>query len=799
MNKKLLISILIGAGLLASCSSGSSSSSSAATPAFNVTGVQVGKMVGDNDGADFSTKITFTYNGTNTSSWKFGFYMPRSFNTLVSETQNYNPNLLMQICAVGSTEQCTTLQYQRESSITDADLSAGYTTVLAPATGFSLVNGQQYIISLLHNNQWNAGNYSAVPQNFFIISGSNIANNTPESSVYTLLDYNSAAVTAGVTEKMNSNWGNSNPAVSAANIVPSPVHYIPTGDSFTLTNGVVIHNLLAGADNTVANFMKEDLAKDLGIATSVDNASATTGILIRNISDPVLAEFFSDKPEGYLIDISSDGILIETQNNTGAFYALQSLRQLWNQSATIDGAEIADYPRFKYRGVLLDSARHFFSVAEIKSLIDIAATHKLNTLHMHFSDDEGFRIGLAGYNTIPALADSRGYGNNSMIGLMFLQGNLDKTNYTNISYPTVNTTYAGTYSEVELKSLISYANARGITIIPEIDMPGHARAMIKAFPQELVDPNDLSQYISVQGYSDDVLPVCTYTAGTSVGPQFTPLINNIVTKTAALFSQQKTLYAVNNEISVGGDEVSSGAWTNDSSCSGSWASLDALGKSHKFFQMLSEQNGNLKISGWQQYVQNDDVSLGSNIVPPANSGHVWVWNQGLSPWGGTDGESQAMELANSGYPTVLAYADQNYFDLAYTPDITEPGFTWAAAYLDTYSALSSAISASRTINGVTSAKQANILGLEGTLWSENLTNYNHMIYMALPKMAGLSEAAWSDTATTTENNQPNWQNLATRLGCGQTGFLAYLNKLYGVNYRGYPNGIALEAPNACQP
>lgn len=788
---KKIIGILIGAGLLAGCSSGNSSSSPT-TPAFNVTGVQVGKMTGDDAGADFSTKISFTYSGSTTSSWQFGFYMPRSFNKLVSATQNINPNLVMQICAAESATQCASLVYQRESSITSADLSAGYTTVLAPQSGFSLVSGQQYIISLLHNNQWSAGNYSAVPQNFFIISGNNIANNTPESSVYTLLDYDSAAVTTGVTEKMNSNWANSSSAATAINIIPSPVSYIAGGTSFMLADGLVIHNLLSGADNTVANFMKEDLAKDLGISASVDNAAATSGIVIKTISDSAL---INNNPEGYLINISGNAIVIEVLNNTGAFYALQSLRQLWNQSATLNGATIVDYPRFKYRGVLLDSSRHFFSVPEIESLIDIAATHKLNTLHMHFSDDEGFRIGLDGYNTIPTLADSRGYGNNSMIGLMFLQGNLDKTNYAGVTYPYVNTTYAGTYSEAELKSLISYANARGITIIPEIDMPGHARAMIKAFPQELVDPNDLSQYISVQGYSDDVLPVCTYTTGTSVGPQFTSLINNIVTKTAALFSQQKTLYALNNEISVGGDEVSSGAWSNDSSCSGSWATLDALGKSHKFFQMLSEQNGNLKISGWQQYVQNDDVSLGSNIVPPANSGHVWVWNQGISLWGGTDGESQAMELANSGYPTVLAYADQNYFDLAYTPDINEPGFTWAAAYLDTYSALSSAVSASRTINGVVPAKQTNILGVEGTLWSENLANYNHMIYMALPKMAGLSEAAWSSTAITTENNQPDWQNLATHLGCGQSGFLAYLNKLYGVIYRGYPKGIALEVPS----
>jgi hexosaminidase len=146
----------------------------------------------------------------------------------------------------------------------------------------------------------------------------------------------------------------------------------------------------------------------------------------------------------------------------------------------------------------------------------------------------------------------------------------------------------------------------------------------------------------------------------------------------------------------------------------------------------------------------------------------------------------------------LAYADKTYFDLAYSPSMYEPGFTWAAPNVDTYSALSMAQAASATQAKTTNSQ--NILGLEGELFSENLASYQHLLYMALPKMPGLAEAAWSPNYVTVNNQQLNWQSLATRLGCGESGFLAYLAKLYGVNYRGYPNGIAKEVPSGsiCQ-
>jgi hexosaminidase len=263
------------------------------------------------------------------------------------------------------------------------------------------------------------------------------------------------------------------------------------------------------------------------------------------------------------------------------------------------------------------------------------------------------------------------------------------------------------------------------------------------------------------------------------------LLDNVIGQTATLFNNQTTLYA-QNEVSVGGDEVSSGAWSQDSSCSGAWQNLSALEKSHKFFQLLAQNHGQSKISGWQQYVQNEDRTLGQNIVPALRAGHVWVWNTT------TGGIAQAQTLLQNNYPVVLAFADQEYFDLAYTPNVNEPGYYWAGRFLDTFAALNGALSASEVIGPLSNSPS--LQGIEGTLWSENLSNNTHMIYMALPKMAGLAEAAWSSSAVTTENNKTDWQDLARRLGCGQTGFLAYLNRIYSVQYRGYPHGIAREVP-----
>lgn len=785
MKKKLLVLVL---SALASMSYASQVEKSSLV----IDDIEVGKMDGDTLNSQFSMMVNFHNSSDDIAQWKIGFYMPRSFMSM--STQNINPDLEMQVCdASGS---CTNLRYVKANPITANDMSQGYFTVLEPMSSFTLKSKGRYYLRLAHSNQWTANNVSALPQSWFVISDDKQKDGIPkiytmatEVSQYSLLGYNQNQIDEQLNNYINSNWQNSlQVADNQISLVPLPVSATQNGmGDYTLpAKTLVIHNQL-NSDNSVANLWAGIIKQDWKIKKSVtvdNDSNASDGIIITTINDP---KIINNNPEGYRLTIASSGITIETLTATGAYYALQSLRQLSSQNQpTLPAVTITDYPRFKYRGILLDTARHYFSVAEIEKLIDVMASQKLNTLHIHFSDDEAFRLALPDYPSLATVGAQRGLGQN--VGSnMLLQNNLDTSNMTQQQYPVANTNYGGSYSPEDIKALVAYANANQVTVIPEIDLPGHARALIKALPNVMVDPNDSSQFASVQGYTDDVLPVCTYGTDISVGSQFTNTINDITTKITNMFNSQTTMYAINGEISVGGDEVSSHAWTNDTSCRNEWTNLTSLDKSHLFLQKLASNNPEIMMSGWQQAVQGDDVALGKNIIPAAQTGHIWVWNTS-----GT-GVKQAVNLANNNYPTVLAYADKTYFDLAYTPSMYEPGFTWAGSNNDTYNTLGMATMASKT--QVQSKNPQNIIGIEGTLWSENLPSFDHLMYMALPKMPALAEAAWSPNYITANKDQLNWKSLATRLGCGDSGFLTYLNKTYGVNYRGYPNGIAKETPD----
>lgn len=801
---KKVFYFLCAASALGACSNGSSGVTTVAPP--TITAINTGPLNGDFNQGLFSTYINFKSNET-INNWQFGFYVARTFYKYIdpdtAESQNSaNTEMTMQICQMPAGSPCAPLQYLKTQSVTQNDSSAGYTNILGIESGtFPLIAGQNYQVQIINSNQWSINNLSSAPQSLFFVVNGQVLNTPTESSIYNL-NINEQTNQAQIDSFNQLNWTtNTNLNSESSIIVPAPVNYALGSGNFALSSGMIIHNSLSN-DNTVATFLQQDLAKDLNISTSIDNSSsADNGIIIKTITNP---SDINNNPEGYQIIIGTNKITINAMTNAGAFYALQTLRQLWNvNQGTIAQATITDYPRFSYRGILLDSSRHFFSVAEVESLIDIASTHKLNTLHWHLSDDEGTRLDVGLGNVF----DSRGYGQ-SMNGMLFIQANLDPTNYLNQMYANVNSKYSGSYSNNDLQSIIKYANARNVVIIPEVDSPGHARALVKAFPKMLVDPNDHSQYFTNQGYTDDALPVCTYDTNITVGPQFTQGYNKLYNNLNKLFSGQTPLNPANfipNEISVGGDEVADQTWytPQDLSCEQNveFALLNSLEKEHLFFKKFAAKNPNLIISGWQQFIQSNGNNLGLNIVPPNQVGHVWIWNESAG------GVAQAVTLAQAGYPVVLDYSNDTYFDLAYTQSIYEPGFYWAG-YNNTYSALRSAVDATATINAIQVGSQGNIKGLEGTLWSENMPTYQHLMYMAVPKMSGLAEAAWSAQTTTSGSGAtaayPNWQSLANRLGCGNLtaaghyqGFLSYLYKIYGIHYRGYPNGINLEAPQAC--
>lgn len=755
--------------------------------------IQIGKMDGDLLDNQASIVINLKNNGKEVKTWQFGFYMPRSFATMAAS--GVNPELKMQICEAGG--GCVNLRYVKSADISQNDLSQGYLTILEPMETYPLQHKKSYYIKLAHSNFGVVKGVSELPQSLFLINKadakdypSKIYTINTELTNYEVIGYNQNQVSDDIINRTNQNWESSQilqdtqPAVS---IVPNPVNIMTGfGDKYVFpTKTLVIHNQF-NTDNSVAEFWSTVLKSDWKIKgnVTIDNdENATTGIMLQTMSDP---RSINNNPEGYRLMVDQDGIIIQALTTTGFYYGLQTLRQIsYRSGGTLPSVIITDYPRFKYRGVLLDVARHYFSVDEIKRVIDVMASQKLNTLHLHLSDDEAFRIALSDYPSLNSIGATRGLGL-SIGPNMLLQNNLDTANLTQYDYAVANTVYSGIYTALDIKTIVDYANQNQITVIPEIDIPGHARSLIKSLPNAMVDPDDNSQYISVQGYTDDVLPVCTYGTDISVGNQFTTTTNNIVTSIAQMFDNQTTIYANNNEISVGGDEVSHHAWSNSTSCRDEWSNLDALGKSHLFFAKLAESNPNLLISGWQQMVQTESVTLGQNVVPSTQTGHIWVWNPSVY------GIKQAAKLANSGYPTVLAYADKTYFDLKYTPELTEQGFSWAGKFNDTYNVLSSSNTANITLQQ--SQNPQNILGLEGALWSENIPSFDHLMYMALPKLPALAEASWSSQYSVTKNNQLNWQDFSRRLGCGDSGYLEYLHQVYGVNYRGYPNGIHKEIP-----
>ena len=736
-----------------------------AEASISVKHIIVGPQAGDKP-TNFSLTISLHNSGEDISEWKFGFYMPRTF----KRSPQSNPNLSMQICEVEEPKHCSGLNYQHPPFL-QPDLSTVFTTILAPSTSFTLHQGQSYVISLKHNSSRGPQNYSALPQSLFIITPTEVLPLATSHKSYLLTEYDAHLTRESIAQRLASNWSNSSTQLASTAIIPAPSHVSlnPASGNFILGNSLMLHDLSNNPAAQTALWL-EALHEDLGLNVTLDQMATTTGIVLQAVAA-------LPNPEAYQITISAQQILVTASTPAGFFYALQSLRQLWYQQQALSAMTISDAPRFSYRGILLDVARHYFTLAELKNFITQMAALKLNTLHLHLSDDEAFRLNLSAYPQLAHSASSRGLGQ-ALGPMAFPQSNL-----TNQQHPAqlaaANTVYGTSYSEDEIRQLLSYANRYQVTVIPEIDIPGHSRALIKALADSLYEINDLSSYA---GYGDNSLPVCTFASS----QPFSTTLTTIISQTAKLFNQQTTLYALNNEISLGGDEVFKGTWDEAPSCQVQpWKNLTSLQKEHYFFKLFTADPrlSDLKFSGWHELLltQNGAPQV---ALAPTQVGHSWVWGKSA------EALPKAVALANAGYPVVLDYSELLYFDMTYSAAFNEPGLYWASKFGDTYAALSSAQAASKTQELSKNPKQ--ILGLEGALWTDVIPSYEQLQYMALPKMAGLAEAAWSPATSS-----PQWHSLAGRLGCGQSGFLAYLAARYATPYRGYPNGIKLEAPQAC--
>ena len=521
-----------------------------------------------------------------------------------------------------------------------------------------------------------------------------------------------------------------NIAAQGINIIPKPASVEPGNGYFDLTKATTFSYTQQGIENSTS-FFNGYLKKYYGFNLPVKKMklSGPNKIILR-YSDQVALP-----AGGYILKVMPSGVEISAHDQTGVFYGIQSLIQLLptqvSASLSLPCATIIDSPRFAYRGLHLDCGRHFFSVDFIKQYIDFIALHKMNIFHWHLTEDQGWRIEIKKY---PLLTSVGGCRNGTIIGHKPGTGNDGEKE-------------CGYYTQDQIRDVVKYAADRYITIIPEIEMPGHASAAIAAYPQlscfpgesTLIDPTTPwagprtgKQVQQTWGVFPDVFAPTDYT--------FT-FLENVLDEVMNLFPSKY--------IHIGGDECPKTNWKRSAYC-----------------QQFMKEHGISDEEGLQSYfIQRIEKYVNSK-------GHAIIgWDEilegGLSPnatvmsWRGEKGGIAAAELHHQVIMSPTTYV---YFDYAQSKQ--EDSLT-----IGGYLPVESVYNYEPFSRELSPADAKYIIGAQANVWSEYMSNPRKVEYMIFPRLSALSEVLWCQP----ENK--NWDDFKIRL---QTQFKRY--DLWKVDY-----------------
>lgn len=441
------------------------------------------------------------------------------------------------------------------------------------------------------------------------------------------------------------------------------------------------------------------------------------------------------KAEGYLLQITKDKITIEARDKAGFFYAIISFMQLmdseiWRTKNSsikkknweIPVCTIEDYPRFEWRGMMLDTSRNFFSKDYIKKFIDRMAQIKLNRFHWHLTDDEGWRIEIKKYPLLTQIGAKRGPG-----------AKLPFSTYPAMR-GTKNKMQLGSYTQNDIQEIVAYAKARSIEILPEIDMPGHAKAAIVSYPNLLQDLQDKSNYRSVQKIHNN-----TVNPGIESTYEF---LENVIAELTTLFPF--------GYIHLGGDEIPSGAWKKS-------PAVYKLMQQKKLKNMKEVQNyfftrvdkilakHHRKMIAWQEVANTKSKLRSQNII--------MAWK---SP-------KDAKRITKQKQHVIMTPVQYLYFDQQYSRNKKEPGHTWSTPV------------STQKVYAFKPLRSRYIHGIQACLWSETLLNEKIADYLAWPRMFALAEVAW------TRQSKRNWETFKK---CVSTKGLDRLKK-QGIIYRSH--------------
>jgi len=388
--------------------------------------------------------------------------------------------------------------------------------------------------------------------------------------------------------------------------------------------------------------------------------------------------------EGYSLIIGADSIILEANDSRGIFYAHQTLRQLISNMEQLPQMRIVDWPDLHHRGIMLDIVRNYYPVDSIMRVIDVMANYKLNVLHFHISDDEAWRVEIPGLPELTATASRRGWTKDESECLYpMYNGGWD--------YMDKNSTANGYLTRDEYIRLVRYAHERAIDVIPEIDMPGHMRACKKAMHGLLTDSVlEQREYNSAQNYTDNVIAVSN--------PYAIEFIDKVITELVRMHQEAGNPLTIFN---IGGDEVPSGSLTREEH----QAYIDAV--------MAILEREHLQPMGWEEI---------THFCAPSTHAICYSWH---------NGDKKSQEMADAGYPVVLANANRLYFDFAYCKHHEEKGLDWGG-FTDEY----------RSFDWLP-LQHDNVVGMNAQLWSEVIRSFQQVEWQIYPKIFGLCERSWN--------------------------------------------------------
>lgn len=561
---------------------------------------------------------------------------------------------------------------------------------------------------------------------------------------------------------------------TVAPIVPTPKQVTYHKTRTSLDARWQIHH--AGRLKNEAAYLQERLADVLGesLAMTPGGANPPARTIVVSVGEQLGKTQVPEAAESYLLEIGAERITIVGSDNAGAFYGIQSLLSLLpagaSDSVSLPQLLAVDSPRASWRGMHYDMGRNFHGKEVTLRLIEQMSRYKLNKLHLHLTEDEGWRLEIPGLPELTDIGAFRCFDLSEQQCLLTQLG----------TGPFREGSGNGYYTVDDFVEILKFAAARHIEVIPEIDMPGHARAAVKAMEARyqrllkagkkaeagqflLSDPEDKSEYLTVQNYTDNSINVCMDSSYA--------FVDKVIYELQQMYRKAGLRL---NIFHMGGDEVGVGSWEKSPACQQFIASTDGVSGVADlkpwFVSRVAALAGRrgLAIAGWEDglmYDANNTFNREQFDNPRvlANAwDNIWEW----------DVADRAHRLANAGYEVILSHATHLYFDHPYEVNPEERGYYWAARFTDAQKVFGYMpdhiyANADKTRSGadignledylgrelVPLEKPENILGIQGQVWTETIRTPEQLEQMIYPRLIPLGERAWHKAGW--ESDQPD--------------------------------------------